>query len=207
MIYGARVSLLIAAAVVLVSGSIGLLLGVVSGFFGGWIDMVIQKVVEIVWAFPGLLLAIIIVAFQGGGLVNLIIALSAQRWIAYCRVSRGDTIALRHREFVMAAVLIGASKRRVILRHILPSLLPSMMIVGTFSMATAIIAEASLSFLGLGVPPNVPTWGAMLANGRSYVTTNPSLTIFPGLAIFITILGINLLGDSLRDILDPKLRK
>lgn len=207
MVYGARVSLLIAAAVVLLSGSIGLLLGVVSGYFGGWIDLAIQKIVEVVWAFPALLLAIIIVAFQGGGLVNLIVALSAQRWIAYCRVSRGDTIAVRHREFVMAATLIGAPTRRIIMRHVLPSLLPSMMIVSTFSMATAIIAEASLSFLGLGVPPNVPTWGAMLANGRTYVTTNPSLTIFPGLAILITILGINLLGDGLRDILDPKLRK
>jgi peptide/nickel transport system permease protein len=205
VLYGARVSLLIAAAVVVISGCVGVLLGVVSGFMGGWVDLVVQKLVEVIWAFPALLLALVILTFLGQGLTNLILALAVQRWISYCRVVRGQTLSLRTREFVLAARVVGAPTSRILRVHVLPNVVASSLVVATFSMASAIIAEASLSFLGLGVPTSIPTWGTMLADGRTYMTTAPWLDIFPGLAIFITVLGINLLGDGLRDVLDPRL--
>jgi peptide/nickel transport system permease protein len=207
VMYGARVSLVVAFTVVVISGLIGVALGAVSGYFGGRIDFFIQKLVEVIWAFPQILLAIFILTFLGQALSNLILALVAQRWIQYCRVVRGETLSLRHRDFVTAARVIGASNGRVLLRHLIPNLLPSSLVIGTFAMATAIISEASLSFLGIGVPPAIPTWGTMLADGRNYITTEPWLTIFPGLAIFVVVLGINLLGDGLRDALDPRMKK
>ena len=207
IIHGARVSLLVAFAVVFVSGLIGVSLGAVSGYIGGKADFVIQKLVEVVWAFPPLLLGITIMAFFGQGLTNLIIALVAQRWIPYCRVVRGQALSLRERDFVMAARGLGATKRQIIARHILPNLIQSSLVIGTFAMASSIIAEASLSFLGVGVPPEIPTWGTMLADARIYISTSWWLPLFPGLCIFITVLGINLLGDALRDILDPRLKR
>jgi peptide/nickel transport system permease protein len=207
LLYGARISLIIAFTVVLISGAVGVTLGAISGYFGGKVDFLIQKFVEVIWAFPSLLLAIAILAYLGQGLQNLILALVAQRWIQYCRVVRGESLSLRHREFVTAARVIGAGHVRIITRHIVPNIIPSSLVIGTFAMATAIIAEASLSFLGLGVPPDVPTWGTMLGDGRNYISTAPWLTIFPGLAIFIVVLGINLLGDGLRDVLDPRRKK
>src|SRR6266508_3330693 len=204
LMFGARVSLLVAFTVVIVSGAVGIGLGAVSGYFGGKVDFLIQKFVEVIWAFPSLLLAIAILAFLGQGLLNLILALVAQRWIQYCRVVRGESLSLRHREFVTAAKVLGAGDGRVIVRHVLPNLIPSSLVIGTFAMATAIISEASLSFLGLGVPTNIPTWGTMLADGRNYISTAPWLSIFPGVAIFLVVLGINLLGDGLRDVLDPR---
>jgi peptide/nickel transport system permease protein len=207
VIHGARVSLLVAFAVVFVSGFIGVSLGAVSGYFGGKVDFVIQKLVEVVWAFPPLLLGITIMAFLGQGLFNLILALVAQRWIPYCRVVRGQTLSLRTRDFVTAAQCLGARKGRIILRHIVPNLLQTSLVIGTFAMASSIIAEASLSFLGVGVPPEIPTWGTMLADARIYISTAWWLPLFPGLCIFITVLGINLLGDALRDILDPRLKR
>ncbi|RGP35572.1 ABC transporter permease [Pseudotabrizicola alkalilacus] len=206
LIYGARVSLLIAAAVVLFSGAFGVALGVVSGYFGGRTDSVIQKFLEVFWAFPPLLLAIAIVAFLGQGLGIVILALASQRWIPYCRMSRAEAMALRDREFVVAARSLGAGHLRVLWHHILPNILPSTLVVGTFAMATAIISEAALSFLGLGVPPTIPTWGGMLADARSYISTSWWMALFPGLCIFVTLLGINLLGDVLRARLDPKIR-
>ena len=207
LLFGARVSLIIAFFVVIISGAVGITLGAISGYFGGRIDFLIQKFVEVIWAFPALLLAIAILAFLGQGLPNLILALVAQRWIQYCRVVRGESLSLRQREFVTAARVIGAGHTRIITRHIFPNIVPSSLVIGTFAMASAIIAEASLSFLGLGVPPDVPTWGTMLGDGRNYISTAPWLTIFPGLAIFIVVLGINLLGDGLRDVLDPRRKK
>jgi peptide/nickel transport system permease protein len=207
ILYGARVSLIIAAAVVVISGCVGIILGIVSGFIGGWVDLAIQKLVEVIWAFPALLLALVILTFLGQGLNNLIIALVIQRWISYCRVVRAQTLSLREREFVLAARLIGAPTSRILRAHVLPNVVASCVVVATFSMAGAIIAEASLSFLGLGVPTTIPTWGTMLADGRTYVTTAPWLDIFPGSAIFITVLGINLLGDGLRDAIDPRLNQ
>jgi peptide/nickel transport system permease protein len=207
LFYGARVSLVIAVLVVLISGVVGIVLGAISGYFAGVTDFLIQKLVEVVWAFPPLLLAIAIMAFLGQGLENLILALVSQRWIAYCRVARGQALSLRTREFVDAARSLGASDTRIILLHIMPNLFPSAVVIGTFSMASAIISEAALSFLGLGVPPEIPTWGSMLADGRTYISTSWWLALFPGLCIFFTVLGINLLGDGLRDILDPRLKR
>ena len=207
LFYGARISLVIAVMVVIISGVVGIGLGAISGYFAGAIDFAIQKLVEVVWAFPPLLLAVAIMAFLGQGLENLILALVSQRWISYCRVSRGQALSLRTREFVDAARSLGASHSRIILHHILPNLFPSAVVIGTFSMASAIISEAALSFLGLGVPPEIPTWGTMLADGRTYISTSWWLALFPGLCIFFTVLGINLLGDGLRDILDPRLKR
>jgi peptide/nickel transport system permease protein len=207
VVHGSRVSLLVAFAVVFVSGLIGITLGAVSGYFGGKVDFLIQKLVEVVWAFPPLLLGITIMAFLGQGLFNLILALVAQRWIPYCRVVRGQTLSLRSRDFVTAAQCLGASKTQIILRHIIPNLIQTSLVIGTFAMASSIIAEASLSFLGVGVPPEIPTWGTMLADARIYISTAWWLPLFPGACIFITVLGINLLGDALRDLLDPRLKR
>ena len=207
IVYGARVSLLVAFAVVFVSGLIGVILGATSGYIGGKADFLIQKLVEVVWAFPPLLLGITIMAFLGQGLTNLIFALVAQRWIPYCRVVRGQALSLRERDFVMAARCLGATKSQIIGRHILPNLIQTSLVIGTFAMASSIIAEASLSFLGVGVPPDIPTWGTMLADARIYISTSWWMPLFPGLCIFITVLGINLLGDALRDILDPRLKR
>ena len=193
--YGARISLVIAITVSLISGVIGVGLGATSGYFAGKTDFLIQKLVEVIWAFPPLLLAIAIMAYLGQSLGILIFALVAQRWIPYCRVARGQTRSL------------GARDSRIILKHILPNLMQSAMVIGTFAMATAIISEASLSFLGLGVPPEIPTWGGMLSDARSYISTSWWLPLFPGLCIFFTVLGINLLGDGLRDVLDPRLKR
>lgn len=207
LFYGARVSLVIAVMVVLISGVVGIGLGAVSGYFAGAVDFAIQKLVEVVWAFPPLLLAIAIMAFLGQGLDNLILALVIQRWISYCRVARGQALSMRSREFVEAARALGASDARIIVRHIMPNLFQSAVVIGTFAMASAIISEAALSFLGLGVPPEIPTWGSMLADGRTYISTSWWLALFPGLCIFCTVLGINLLGDGLRDLLDPRLKR
>jgi peptide/nickel transport system permease protein len=206
-IFGARVSLAIALAVVMISGAVGVLLGVISGYFGKYIDFGIQKIVEVMWAFPPLLLAIAVLAFLGQGLSILIMALTLQRWIPFCRVTRANALTLKEREFVTAARSLGATHTRIIFKHLLPNLLQSALVIGTFAMASAIIAEAALSFLGLGVPPAIPTWGGMLADGRTYISTSWWMALFPGLCIFITVLAINMLGDALRDNLDPKLRR
>src|SRR5215831_1060208 len=184
LFYGARVSLVIAVMVVLISGVVGIGLGALSGYCAGAVDFAIQKLVEVVWAFPPLLLAIAIMAFLGQGLDNLILALVMQRWISYCRVARGQALSLRNREFVEAARALGASDMRIIVRHIMPNLLQSAVVIGTFAMASAIISEAALSFLGLGVPPEIPTWGSMLADGRTYISTSWWLALFPGCAFF-----------------------
>ena len=207
LFYGARVSLIIAVTVVLISGVVGVGLGAISGYFAGAVDFAIQKFVEVIWAFPPLLLAIAIMAFLGQGLGNLILALVMQRWISYCRVARGQALSMRSREFVEAARALGATDARIIVRHIVPNLFQSAIVIGTFAMASAIISEAALSFLGLGVPPEIPTWGSMLADGRTYISTSWWLALFPGLCIFFTVLGINLLGDGLRDLLDPRLKR
>jgi peptide/nickel transport system permease protein len=207
VIYGSRVSLVIAGAVALISGVIGVVLGASSGYFGGLVDFFIQKLLEIVWAFPPLLLAIAIVAFFGQSVLILIIALASQRWIPFCRVSRAQALSLKSRDFVTAALSLGSNDLRIIRRHILPNLAQQSLVIGTFAMATAIISEASLSFLGLGVPSDIPTWGSMLADGRTHLSTSWWLAFFPGLCIFTTVLGINLLGDGLRDLLDPRLQR
>lgn len=206
IIYGSRVSLIIAGAVAVFASLTGVFLGIISGYFGGRIDAAIQKLVEIFWSFPPLMLAIAIVAFVGQGLSIVIIALTAQRWIPYCRVTRAETMALREREFILSARTLGASDAFIIRHHILPNVMLSIIVMTSFAMANAIIAESSLSFLGLGVPPAIPTWGGMLSDARSYISTAWWMALFPGLAIFVTVLGMNLLGDALRNQFDPKLK-
>jgi peptide/nickel transport system permease protein len=204
MVSGARVSLAIALSVVLISGVLGVLLGAISGYLSGWRDVVLQKIVETFWAFPPILLAIAIVALFGQTLPNLIIALTIQRWIPYARLARAQAMSLRSREFIAASKIMGGGTVWILRKHVVPNLIASAIVVATFTMATAIIAEASLSFLGLGVPPGTATWGGMLADGRSYITRAWWLAVFPGVGIFITVIGLNLLGDWLRDQLDPK---
>jgi peptide/nickel transport system permease protein len=206
IIYGSRISLLVGVATVILAGLIGCFLGAIAGYFGDLTDEIVNKTTEIFLAFPFLLLAIALMAFLGQGLLNLILALVLSRWVQYCRVVRGEVLSLREREFILAIQALGGRDFYVVLRHILPNTVASITVVATFSMAVVIISEASLSFLGLGVPAHIPTWGSMLSEGRAYMYRAPWLTIFPGLAIFTTVFGINLLGDGLRDILDPKLR-
>jgi peptide/nickel transport system permease protein len=207
IVYGSRISLLVGATTVVLAGLVGCFLGAVAGYFGKRVDEVVGKITEIFLAFPFLLLAIALMAFLGQGVINIIIALMVSRWVQYCRVVRGEVLSLKERDFVTAAKALGARDFYVLLRHVMPNTLASVTVVATFGMAIVIISEASLSFLGLGVPAHIPTWGSMLSEGRSYMNRAPWLTIFPGMAIFVTVFGINLLGDGLRDILDPKLRR
>jgi peptide/nickel transport system permease protein len=207
IIYGSRISLLVGATTVILAGVLGCFLGALAGYFGNATDEAISKVTEIFLAFPFLLLAIALMAFLGQGVINIIIALMMSRWVQYCRVVRGEVLSLKQRDFVTAAKALGGKDLYVLLRHVVPNTVASITVVATFAMAIVIISEASLSFLGLGVPAHIPTWGSMLSEGRSYMNRAPWLTVFPGLAIFITVFGINLLGDGLRDIFDPKLRR
>ena len=205
--YGARVSLIIGIGVAVLSGLIGIVLGAISGFYSGRIDLLIQKSVEVMWAFPPLLFAIALIAFLGQSLSILIAALVLQRWIPFCRVARAQALSLRSRDFVDAARALGATNGRILRKNIVPNLIQTSIVIGTFAMATAIISEASLSFLGLGVPRNIPTWGSMLADARAHISTSWWMPLFPGLFILMTVLGINLLGDGLRDIIDPRLNR
>lgn len=207
IVYGSRISLLVGATTVVLAGLVGCFLGAVAGYFGKRVDEVVGKITELFLAFPFLLLAIALMAFLGQGVINIIIALMVSRWVQYCRVVRGEVLSLKERDFVTAAKALGAGDYYVLLRHVMPNTFASVTVVATFAMAVVIISEASLSFLGLGVPAHIPTWGSMLSEGRSYMNRAPWLTIFPGMAIFVTVFGINLLGDGLRDILDPKLRR
>jgi peptide/nickel transport system permease protein len=207
IIYGSRISLLVGVATVIFAGIVGCTLGAVAGYFGNLPDDLVSKISEIFLAFPFLLIAIAIMAFLGQGVGNLILALMLSRWVQYCRVVRGEVLSIKERDFVTAAKALGGKDFYVLSRHVVPNTLASVTVIATFGMAIVIITEASLSFLGLGVPTHIPTWGSMLSEGRSYINRAPWLTIFPGLAIFITVFGINLLGDGLRDIFDPKLRR
>jgi peptide/nickel transport system permease protein len=207
IIYGSRISLLVGATTVILAGFVGCFLGAIAGYFGHGTDEVVSKITEIFLAFPFLLLAIALMAFLGQGVINLILALMMSRWVQYCRVVRGEVLSLKERDFVTAAKALGGKDYYILLKHVVPNTFASVTVIATFAMAIVIISEASLSFLGLGVPASIPTWGSMLSEGRSYMNRAPWLTIFPGMAIFITVFGINLLGDGLRDILDPKLRR
>ncbi|HTH03998.1 MAG TPA: ABC transporter permease [Vicinamibacterales bacterium] len=205
LLQGARVSLLVGIAVVSVSSTVGMLFGSVAGYFGGRIDDVISRVIDILMAFPGILLAIALVAVLGPSLVNVVIALSIIGWVGYARLVRGQALRAREFEFVQAARASGASAARIVVRHVLPTAIPAVVVQATLGMAGAIIAEAALSFLGLGVQPPTPSWGTMLDAGRAHLFDAPHLTIFPGLAIAMLVLGFNFLGDGLRDRVDPKM--
>lgn len=202
VVYGARVSLLVGVSVVGISASIGLVVGALAGYAGGRTDELIMRGIDVLLAFPGILLAIALSAVLGPSLRNVLLALCAIGWTGYARLVRAEVRAWRTREFVSAAVALGAGPFRVVHLHIVPHLLTPLVVQATFGMAGAIVAEASLSFLGLGVQPPMPSWGAMINEGRSFLLLAPHVTVFPGLAIMLTVLGLHLLGDGLRDVLD-----
>ena len=204
LLYGARWSLgAVALAIVLIM-SIGVTVGTVAGYYGGTVDDVLMRVVDVLLAFPSLLLAIAIVGILGPGLTSVIIGLVTVWWASYARIVRGMVLTIRQREYVVAAQSLGAGERHIILHHILPNILPPVAILATVEMGELILAFAGLGFLGLGVQPPAPEWGTMVNDGRSYIMSAPQLMIYPGLAISLVVIGFNLLGDGLRDILDPR---
>jgi peptide/nickel transport system permease protein len=200
---GARISLMVGIVVVGVSSTIGVTLGSIAGYFGGRVDEAISRLIDILLAFPGLLLAIALVAVLGPNLRNVVLALSLIGWVGYARLVRGQVLRAREFEFVQAARALGASTPRILARHVIPTTLPAVTVQATLGMGGAILAEAALSFLGLGVQPPTPSWGTMLSYGRGHLLDAPHLTIFPGIAIAVLVLGFNFLGDGLRDRLDP----
>jgi peptide/nickel transport system permease protein len=206
LIYGARVSLVVGLSAVLISGTVGLLLGLVSGFFGGVVDDVIMRIADIQLSFPTILLALTIMAVLGSGLDKLILVLGLTGWVQYGRIVRGQVLSIKEDEFVLAARATGERRWRILFQHILPNIWSPVIVVASFSVASNIVAEASLSFLGVGVPPSIPSWGTMLADGRQYIGVADWLTIPAGLAISLTVLSINILGDWTRDFLDPRLK-
>ena len=207
IIYGARVSLLVGFIVVCFATIVGVILGLISGYFGGKVDAVIQRVIDTLLAFPYLILATALVAVLGPGLRNIIIALLYKEWIYPCRVVRGEVLVAKEQEYVEAARTVGAGDRYIMFKEILPNILASTIVVSTLRVATVILMEASLSFLGMGVEPPTPAWGIMVAEGRRFINTEWWISTFPGLAILFAVLGINLMGEGLRDALDPKLRE
>jgi peptide/nickel transport system permease protein len=207
LLHGARVSLLVGFSAVVLAGVAGVALGLVSGWYGGRLDDVLMRLGDVQLAFPVLVLAVAVLAVLGASLANLIVVLGVTGWITYARIVRGEVLTLRERDFVAAARALGAPDRWILRRHLLPNVLPPITVVATFSVARTIIAEASLSFLGLGIPAPQPSWGSMLDEGRNYITTGWWLALFPGLAILLLVLGINLVGDWLRDRLDPRMER
>jgi len=207
LIYGARISISVGFVAVAIGGTMGTCLGLLSGYFGGRIDDVIMRLADIQLAFPFILLAIMVLVVLGQGVLNLILVLGVGQWVTYARMARGETINQREKEYVEAAHALGMSQFRIMFRSILPNILPPLIVIASFNIASVILAEASLSFLGLGVPATVPSWGAMLAESRDQLIGGKWwLAVFPGIAIMLTVLSLNLLGDWLRDFLDPRLR-
>jgi peptide/nickel transport system permease protein len=206
-LYGARISLTVAISVVSLSLSIGLIAGLASGFYGGWTDTILNiYVTNAFLALPGILLAIAFVAFLGPGLFNLILALSISGWVGYARLVRAQVMAVKEREFVEAARALGASNLRLVFRHILPNIVQPLIVQAAIGMAGAVLAEATLSFLGLGVPPPAPSWGSMLNDARAHLFDSPHLVAFPAIAVVLAVLSFNFIGDALRDLLDPRTR-
>ena len=205
--YGARVSLPVVVAVQLVSVAIGTALGLAAGYFGGRVDDVVSALTTVVQAFPGLLFAIAVMAVLGPNLENVLIALALVGWPTVARLVRGETLAVKGQLFVEGARAVGAADVYIVLRHVLPNCLGPIVVVATLGLGGVVLSEATLSFLGLGIQPPMPSWGSMLAESRSRVVDAPWLMVFPGLAIFVTVLAFNLLGDGLRDALDPRLRE
>jgi len=204
LIYGARISLIVGFLTAGLSGLLGLTLGMLAGYYGRLVDGCISRIIDVQLAFPFVLLALSIVAVLGGGLLNVILVLGIGGWMSFARIVRADTQALSGREFVQAARCLGVSDWRIMTRHILPNVLAPVIVIGSFAVSTNIIYEAALTFLGVGVSPKIPTWGSMLADGRDYLSTGWWIATWPGLAIMVCVLGINLVGDWLRDVLDPR---
>jgi peptide/nickel transport system permease protein len=206
IIHGARISLQVGIIATAISAAIGITLGVVAGYFGGRLDYFIQGMIDVSWAFPTVLLAIFLVAVLGPSLVNTMIAVGLAYWGGFARVSRGQVLTLREWEFIDAARALGANDFRIMFSHILPNILAPIIVMSSLMMADAILIEATLSYLGLGAQPPIPSWGSIISSGRSYIRLAPWNSSFPGVAIMLTVLGFNLLGDGLRDALDPRLK-
>ena len=207
VIYGARISMMVGSCVVVGSLALGLIIGSSAGYYGGAIDRFVNVVVMNAFlSFPGILLAIAFVAFRGPGIFNLVLALSLGGWVGYARLVRGQVLAAREREFVEAARALGASDLRIIVRHILPNIIQPVIVQAAIGMAGAILAEATMSFLGLGVPPPTASWGTMLNDARAHLFDAPHLVLFPALAVMLAVLSFNFIGDALRDYLDPRSR-
>jgi peptide/nickel transport system permease protein len=206
VIYGARVSLLVAGTAVAIAAAIGVPLGLVAGYYGGSLDAIMMAAVDIMLTFPYILLALAVVGSIGPGLRNLIIVLGITSWPLYARIVRGEVLAIRQKDYLGAAYALGATDFRVLLVHVLPNIASSIIVLASLETARVILAESALSFLGLGVPPPTPSWGSMLSEGRQYLEVAWWLAIFPGMAILLTVLAINLVGDGIRDALDPKMR-
>jgi len=205
-LHGARVSLEVAVLAVLVAGAIGVPLGILSGFRGGWIDTIVMRVTDAVIAFPSLVLALTLVLVLGPTVVNIMLALGIGAAPSYARLVRGQVLSLKNMEYITAARAIGATDIRIMARYLWPNTLPTVIVAASLTMGTAILAEASLSFLGVGVRPPTPTWGGMLNEAFSQIYAAPFLSVFPGAAIFLITLSFNLLGDGIRDVMDPRLR-
>jgi len=205
VIFGSRISMLVGSCVVTLSLLAGLIVGAVAGYYGGKVDRILNVVVMNAFlSFPGLLLALAFVAFLGPGIRNVILALSLGGWVGYARLVRAQVLAVREREYVEAARALGASDWRIVTRHILPNIIQPVIVQGAIGMAGAVLAEATLSFLGLGVPPPTASWGAMLNDGRSHLFDAPHLVLFPAAAVMLAVLSFNFIGDALRDYLDPR---
>ena len=207
IVWGARVSLRVGFSVVILASIVGVTLGAISGYFGGFIDVAVMRLCDILLAFPGILLAIALVAVLGPSLNNVILALATIGWVGYARLVRGQVLKVREMEYVTAAKAMGARSPRVIALHVLPNVINPVIVMATLGLAGSILAEAALSFLGLGVQPPTPSWGAMLTAGRRYLGLANHLAIYPGIAIMLAVMGLNFLGDGLIDALDPKYRK
>jgi peptide/nickel transport system permease protein len=207
MVYGARVSLVVAVLALLVGGGVGAALGLIAGYYGGRLDALVMRVADTTMAFPIILFAILFVVVLGGSMVTTVFAVALVLWARYARVIRGEVLSLRERDFVAQARVAGCSSRRIILVHLFPNILNTLVVLLSLQVGWVIIVEASLSFLGAGIPPPTPTWGSMIAEGRDYIATAWWVSFFPGLAILATVLSFNLFGDWLRDALDPKLRQ
>ena len=207
ILYGARISLVIGVVVVGSAGVFGTFVGLVAGYAGGLVDEALMRLTEVFLAFPALILAMAIAGALGPSLTNAIIAIAAVTWAVYARLVRGQILSLRQREFVEAARAMGASRRRIVLRHLLPNTLAPLMVQASFDMGSSIIAAAGLSFIGFGAQPPTPEWGVMISDGRNYISTQPWLSLFPGLAILFAVGSFNLLGDGLRDAFDPRLSR
>jgi peptide/nickel transport system permease protein len=207
IIFGSRVSLFIGLFSVLSAGALGTLLGLVAGYYGRWLDSIIMRVTDVLMAMPFIVIVLIVVALMGPSLFNVVIVFTLTSWYVYTRIARASTLSLRESQYVDAARAVGANDLRILWRHILPNLFSPLLVMASFEMARIITAEAALGFWGLGVPPPDPSWGNMLSDGREYIQDAWWISTFPGLALMITVLGMNVLGDSLRDFLDPRLRK
>lgn len=204
VLYGARISLQVSITVVAITLLIGGIVGVIAGYAGGVVDEALMRLVDLLIAFPGLLFALVIAAVLGPSLMNIMIALSAVGWTEYARIIRGSVLSIKEDEFIKAAQIMGASRARILTRHLVPNVISPIVVLATMNMATVVLGTAALSFLGLGAQPPTAEWGNMLANSRDTLTTAWWVANFPGLAIMLTVLGFNLLGDGLRDVLDPR---